>query len=278
MPSVCDVGCGQGEFVEELRNQGIDATGFDPVLRTPSKYLHQEFWTPENLNGDADLLVMRCVLPHIPSPWDWLESAATRPRHVLIEYQRIEWLAEQCVWNGCNHNHVNYFRLQDFAARHQVVDAGRFAAGEWEWVLIQIGSPITTSGREPDLGTRSLRAVSKLAESRLATVNSLQRANRSIVLWGAAGKGVVAADALHCSDVPVVAVVDVDRNKWGKFLEASAVEVAAPNRLLGREFLDALVLVSNPRHVIDVRTLLARSDAGRVVSLSRGNPHGLGEK
>lgn len=138
-PSVCDVGCGQGEFVAALRRRGVDVVGFDPVLRTPGEHLHQDYWTPQDPRGDADLLVMRCVLPHISDPWAWLQTAASRPRHVLIEYQRIEWLVGQSVWYGLNHDHINYFRLRDFTTRYRVVDSGRFADGEWAWVLIQIG-------------------------------------------------------------------------------------------------------------------------------------------
>lgn len=35
---VLDVGCGQGEFVRALRSRGVDAVGFDPVLRAPNEF------------------------------------------------------------------------------------------------------------------------------------------------------------------------------------------------------------------------------------------------
>ncbi len=271
-PSVCDVGCGQGEFVTALRDRGIGATGFDPVLREPNQYLHQDYWTPEDPEGDADLLVMRCVLPHISQPWDWLEAAATRPRHVLIEYQRIEWLVKQSVWYGMNHDHVNYFRIDDFAARHQVVDSGRFADDEWAWVLIRIGS-----GSEPDRRLKTgetatddvLRGVEDLARARSGTIDNLRHLDRPVILWGAAGKGIVAADSLRRHGVSVVTATDLDPNKWGKFLEASAIEVVQPARLLsggGEE----IVVVSNPRHVDDVRKLFGPLGRDRILSLSRG--------
>ena len=236
-PSVCDVGCGQGEFVAALRARGVDAVGFDPVLRAPGEHLHQDYWTPQDPRGDADLMVMRCVLPHISDPWAWLQTAASRPRHVLIEYQRIEWLVEQSVWYGLNHDHVNYFRLRDFATRHRVVDSGRFADGEWAWVLIQIGGDDVAYGPVDDddgeMGDSPLLGVSSLAQSRVATTERLRAAERPVVLWGAAGKGVVAADALRRSEVLVRAAVDLDANKWGKSLESSAVCVVSPDQLLG---------------------------------------------
>ena len=235
-PSVCDVGCGQGEFVAALRGRGVEAVGFDPVLRAPGEHLYRDYWTPQDSRGDADLLVMRCVLPHIPDPWAWLQRAASRPRHVLIEFQRLEWLVEKSVWYGLNHDHVNYFRLQDFTTRYRVVDSGRFADGEWAWVLIQIGGDDIAqeqASSDGDMGHSPLPGVSSLNQSRADATEHLRAVERPIVLWGAAGKGVVAADALLRSDILVLAAVDLDANKWDKFLEASAVGVISPDRLLG---------------------------------------------
>jgi SAM-dependent methyltransferase len=65
-PLVIDVGCGQGEFVSALRSKGINAVGFDPVLRTSDQYLIPKLWEPSDLIGD--LYVLRCVLPHIQNP------------------------------------------------------------------------------------------------------------------------------------------------------------------------------------------------------------------
>lgn len=275
-PSVCDVGCGQGEFVYALRSRGIEATGFDPVLRVPDQHLHQDYWAPQDPRGDADLLVMRCVLPHIPDPWNWLESAATRPRHVLIEYQRIEWLVRRSVWYGLNHDHVNYFRQIDFATRYRIVDSGTFADDEWAWVLIQVGGAASgraLEGRNKDAPHDELTGVSMLANARAATIDDLRSRERPLFLWGAAGKGVVVADALQRSGVPIVAAIDLDHNKWGKFLDSSGVEVIPPHRLRGGgRNEDSLIAVANPRHVNDVRQLLDENRDGRVIGLAGSRP------
>ena len=65
-PRVVDIGCGQGEFVDVLRSQGMDAAGYDPVLRRPSSHLHRRYWDADE--PPANLYVMRCVLPHVPDP------------------------------------------------------------------------------------------------------------------------------------------------------------------------------------------------------------------
>jgi hypothetical protein len=71
--TIVDIGCGQGEFVSALRTEGFDAHGFDPVLKTPSPFLHPHFWEPGLI--EAKLFVMRCVLPHFYDPWNFFRGS-----------------------------------------------------------------------------------------------------------------------------------------------------------------------------------------------------------
>jgi len=279
-PTICDIGCGQGELVVALRERGLDACGFDPVLREPTAHLRAEYWTATNPAGDADLLVMRCVLPHIPEPWAFLSSLATRRRHVLVEFQRIEWLVDNGVWYGLNHDHVNYFTLSDFERQATVVTSGTFAQGEWAWVLLALdpgvslsphGVPPSPSGHAPLRGPMR-DAIEGLDTDRRQTANELHASGRDVVLWGAAGKGVVAADGLSELGVAVRAAVDADPDKWGLFLECSGVEVWSPTQLEERiaNGSDPFVCVVNPRHIEEVRASLNVSGARatRIVSLA----------
>ena len=121
---VVDIGCGQGEFVEALRRWGIRASGFDPVLRRQAPYLHPRYWGPAEV--PADLYVMRCVLPHIPDPWSFLDEVATSSPGslVLVEFQRLEWILDEAIWYQVSHDHVNLFSVNDFTDRFSVVEHG----------------------------------------------------------------------------------------------------------------------------------------------------------
>ena len=274
LPTVCDIGCGQGEFVTALRAQGIDARGFDPVLRTPTGSLHREYWRPEDPLGDSDLLVMRCVLPHIANPWAWLERAGTRARHVLIEYQRVEWLVENGVWFGLNHDHVNYFALADFCARLAVVDAGTFADGEWQWVLLSLSEGVRLdldpAPHELMSSRELLQRADQLLDDRVTSVERLRSRAVPIVLWGAAGKGAVAAGAFVSAGVEVLAAVDLDYAKHGSYLERSGSQVIAPELLpdILTERIDVVVLVVNPRHRDEVEQFLGSQWRDRYATIA----------
>jgi hypothetical protein len=212
---------------------------------------------------------MRCVLPHIPQPWSFLAILATRRRHVLVEYQRIEWLIEKGVWYGLNHDHVNYFTAADFERNASVVASGTFAEQEWGWVLLsldtRVARPLISTFSPADghssLSGRLRQSIEALSSKRCETSAALRSGEVEVVLWGAAGKGVVAADTLIELGVPVRAAVDADPSKWGAFLECSGVEVWSPSRL-GAELMDGANVVKTDIecsngviHVIDAVVL-----------------------
>lgn len=248
-----DIGCGQGEFVNGLLDRGYSATGFDPVLETPMPHLVDRYWKPGD--ASADLYVMRCVLPHIPDPWRFLRAIAEADpgARVLVEFQSLDWIADQSIWYQLSHDHVNLFRPQDFSARFSVIDSGHFSDGEWAWVLIDprerpLGPPVECE--RPD-------AISNLFKARGAFLSAARESDRAIVVWGAAGKGQVLCHAMAISGVSDVVAVDADDRRWGRFLEGSGVEVISPE-LCRSDLMDRQVLVANPSHLEVVRAHLAQ--------------------
>jgi Methyltransferase domain len=241
-PNVIDIGCGQGEFVSVLRARAIRAVGFDPVLRAPTHSLNKRNWS----SGEeaADLYVMRCVLPHIPSPWGFLDTIGESAPDalILIEFQRIEWILDQDVWFQISHDHVNLFSIDDFLARYDVPAWGTFSNGEWGWVLIQ-----ASSRRVAELADCSyLERLSDLYDYRAAILH--RAAGREAVVWGAAGKGIVLVHALVSAGADVPMAIDADLNRWERYLDVSGVRVSSPLEALAHLNPKIPVLVANPNH------------------------------
>lgn len=255
---VTDVGCGQGEFVRALRDQGVEAVGFDPVLQESCSYLFAELWSAD-LTPDTNLIVMRCVLPHIADPWSFLAEVATQQSSaiVLIEFQRIEWIIDNCCWYQFCHDHLNQFSIDDFVNRYSIIKSGQFGNGEWGWVLFDPKSYRPSFSHEFSFD-QELAGVLDVRGSWLRSqVNKkLQR-----FIWGGAAKGTVLADALVRSGAAVSAVVDAGLQKSGRFLEGSGVQVISPAELLTRNLQGVEVLVANPNHFGAVRDFLIATPA-----------------
>lgn len=258
-PVIVDIGCGQGEFVDYVRGLGFMAVGYDPVCRAAgvtAGYLRRNFWTEDQPR--ADLYVMRCVLPHLEHPWDFLDAIArsSPSSFVLVEFQRLEWVITNGVWQQLSHDHVNIFRSQDFKERYDTVAEGTFSSGEWGWVLIKPNSrrsPKTTPPPPREL----LSQIEALRSDKALFLSSVEKAGSGVVLvWGAAGKGTIVSHALTQADMQPVAV-DADKNRWGLFLEASGTPIISPVQARAECSVgNALVFVANPRHLSEVQRFL----------------------
>lgn len=246
--SVIDIGCGQGEFVNALRDSGQNCIGFDPVLKSPNEYLKDRFWTQQE--PPAELFVMRCVLPHMASPWEFLESIWLNSTNafVLVEYQRIEWIVEKSIFSQISHDHVQQFVLNDFSAHVEVIEHGTFAEGEWQWVLLKN----SRSSKAPNLNKNDARVelMEKLQSDSSLILESVRLKvgqGENITVWGAGSKGAIFAYYLQQSGVSEFSVVDSDLSKEGLYLENSGIQICSP-KAFHENTEKNLVIVMNPRH------------------------------
>jgi hypothetical protein len=228
--------------------------GYDPVLREPKKYLYKDFYTPEQSNHpNCDLFVMRCVLPHIKKPWEYLQRLFDRypTTKILIEYQRIEFLNENKLWFSLSHGHVNQFTLQDFKNRFNIVDCGEFNSGEWQWVLIDSRS---IRVMKPQICNFSETLINLIGErSRFITS---AKSLGPVALYGGAGKGAVLALALKEAGAEILNVIDSSPNRFDKYLEVSGVKVISPTTALETLPSNTHIVVCNPNHYEYVKNII----------------------
>ena len=255
-PFTIDIGCGQGELVYALIHLGLDAAGFDPVLQKETSKLHKRMWSYSE--QPADLYVMRCVLPHISNPWDFLSQIweSSPNSFILVEFQRIEWIIENKLWYQLSHDHVNIFSLNDFFTRYEVLEDGTFGFGEWGWVLLK-NSKSKNSNIEFNVKLKT--KLSELLIDRITSISQLKELNKNLAIWGAAGKGIVLSSALSDSGSSILAI-DADKNRQGLYLESSGSYVISPEEARDGLDKDTLILVSNPNHLVEIKTFMKNDE------------------
>ena len=248
---VIDIGCGQGEFVNELRTKKVVAYGFDPCLKENKDYLFKRYYTPEDMQ--ADLFIMRCVLPHISDPFTFVDSIFKfNPKSsILIEFQRLEFIIQNKLWYQISHDHVNMFTIEDFL-RYKVLKSGMFSNGEWGWVLIKRRDSEMKMAKKliPELLVLEKELV-KLMGIKQNFLKAISQIESPIAVWGAAGKGTVLVHAMKKAR-GLIHVIDVDQNKENKYMEGSGCRIISHNIAMKELDPDSLILVSNPNHLQEV--------------------------
>lgn len=259
---VVDVGCGKGGFVELLRNKGVNAIGYDNAYQGSSPYIRKSFFSVDS-HDQGNLLTLRHVLEHIPSPWQFLDGIAAANGYqglVYIEVPDLEWILEHRAYFDLFHEHVNYFRAEDFSRRFGdgIIFLSKSFGGQYLSVVIKLESLRKYS--QPSLAlesTSSLQAAfDQLSEYEDMTYAALTESHE-IVLWGAAAKGVVfAAKAPPMSQRKITYAIDINPRKQGHFMPLSGVEVLDPTTGVARLDPSSLVVIMNPNYEQEIRKSL----------------------
>jgi len=254
---IIEIGCGQGEFVRKLENLGLLVFGYDPVCKINSKNLHQIYFKPAQhieKNSLKKLFVMRCVLPHIQQPFEFLnEIFFYEPdAKILIEFQIIEWILSNTAWHQLSHDHVNYFSMNSFDLEFTVINKGVFADQEWGWVLI--------SQKKKDPGIKLIMdhsiEIRKLMSVRMQHLKAMLNLKGPIGIYGAAGKGIIFGDAIYQAGIREIFGIDENNSYWGKFMEGSGTKIGGP-----RDYFpsNSKIVVMNPRHYVNAFQSLGKS-------------------
>ena len=246
---IVEIGCGQGEIVNWLNNNGVECIGFDPVCKNSSQNIFPEYWTPERQrdeigNIENPIFLMRCVLPHIINPFTFIEQIFNNfpNAQILIEFQRLEWVFEHKLWNQISHDHVNMFSENNFEYHYNVILSGNFSNREWAYIFFD-------RNRLPKKSQSVYINLPELIQLRERELELIHYANKPISIFGSAGKGIVFAHALKSYSPNLSQIAsDLDSNRIGKFMECSATEVLSHEEASQASVPGTQIIVMNPNH------------------------------
>ncbi len=280
--TVLEIGCGKGEFLVEMAKAGAgDCIGIDPGVH-PERIEDPEaadiewivdFYDERYTHLDADVVICRHTLEHIPNVAEFMStirrSIGDRPDTVVLfelpDVSRV--LSEVAFWD-IYYEHCSYFSLGSLArlfrrTGFEVVELSKEYDDQY---LLIAARPSTIPGageplpEEDDMdelraGVESFRTgYQTLTDEWRGRLTELRDSGGKAVMWGGGSKGVSFISNLDISD-EVVAVVDINPHKWGKFMVGSDHEVVSPEEL--KNIDPNLVVAMNPIYLEEIGSDLA---------------------
>jgi SAM-dependent methyltransferase len=266
---IVEVGCGKGQFIEMLDADGhFISQGFDSAYEGDRPNITRRYLTGSD-RIDADAIVLRHVIEHIPRPHEFLRMLSQVFGDVLVycEVPDFSWILDNQAFFDITYEHVNYFTSESLSRLFggEVVAIENSFGGQYIYLIARL-SKLSTAFHEEYSGERdwhvmdydglfpSLSRKMKLIEETFS--------GRRIHVWGAATKGCMFL--YHCQRLgylnqQIFSMVDINPAKWGKFAPGTAVPITAPETLLESLRSNDAVVIANPIYESEIRFSIAKS-------------------
>jgi SAM-dependent methyltransferase len=253
---IVEVGCGKGLFLELLAARGVDITGFDPTYEGMNPRIIARYFSP-NEQMQAQGLVLRHVLEHIRDPFAFLQQlrdANGGGGLLYVEVPCLDWILAHRAWFDVFYEHVNYFRLADFARLFgSVVQAGRVFGGQYLAVVVDLATlrapRIDEHDRVAFPGDFTRASSSSAASSSSPSTGARER----VAVWGGASKGVIFSLLRQRAGHPVDVVIDINPAKQGRYLPATGLQVASPAEALATLPAGSTIYVMNSMYLREIK-------------------------
>lgn len=298
---VIEVASNDGYLLRHVRDQGIPCLGIEPTANTAAA-AHEAGIETEvcflgeqtareivGRHGRADLVVANNVYAHVPDLVDFTRGLATllAPDGTLtMEFPHLLRLIAEHQFDTIYHEHFQYYTLltaQRAVALGgmEVVDVDELSTHGGSLRIYcrhrSEGQPIAPSvaellDREAAAGLHTLeghagfdKAVQTVKRDVLRFLLDAQESGRSVVGYGAPGKGNTLLN--YCGIRPDLLSFTVDRNphKHGKFLPGSRIPVLPPDEIARTRPDFVLVLPWNLRQEISEQLSYVTEWGGRLV-------------
>jgi hypothetical protein len=246
-----EVGCGKGFFLELLLQRGFDITGFDPTYEGTNHRVRRQYFSPGVID-QAEGLILRHVLEHVPNPVDFLGELKTANGgfgKIYIEVPCFDWICEHRAWFDIFYEHVNYFRLSDFKRMFgEVLECGRLFGGQYLYVVAELSS-LHTPTYDPEDSVKFPQDFKSQVDAPIATDCG------SSAVWGGASKGVIFSLLKSRAGYPVDLVIDINPAKQGKYLAATGMKVISPVEAMEHLYTGATIFVMNSNYLEEIKTM-----------------------
>lgn len=249
---VVEIGCGKGYFLEMLRNRGLNVTGFDPTYEGDSPYIVKDYFSEKYQGLQADFLIMRHTMEHIPNPFDFLHEIARANQYqgsVFIEVPTLDWILEKNAFWDIFYEHCNYFTESAFANLFHQAETGRLFQGQYMYIHAKL----------EDLKKDLVPYPAPAGEGyyfadQMRYWDEFLRQHPDTVIWGAGAKGSTFLNLLDPQATRVKYVVDVNPRKQNQFIARTGHRIVPP------EHIDSAVktiLVMNENYLGEIKESMA---------------------
>lgn len=250
---VVEIGCGKGFFLELLLANQVDVTGFDPTYEGNNSRVVKDYFSRKYSELDADVILLRHTLEHIPNVLDFLSQIAEANKYkgyIFIEVPTFDWIMKKQSFWDIFYEHCNYFTESTLSNMFGICETGTLFGGQYTYLW----GDLSTLKRK--IKSQLKQRFQKLSfDSIIDEFKDVLSAKRSeIAVWGAAAKGSTFLNLLDPQKEFVKYVVDINPAKQNKFVARTAHPIFSPDIISTNPV--EMIMVMNENYYDEVVSLV----------------------
>ena len=250
---VVEVGCGKAVFFEKMLREGIDCIGFDPTYEGNNPAIIKDYFSEKYNQINADVIIMRHTLEHIPEPFSFLHTIAKANNYrgnIFIEVPTFDWIKNKQAFWDIFYEHCNYFTEESLSLMFNDTITGNFFGGQYIYLWGDLSKLKNTIA----LNKNSNYNVEKIFNQKFEHYQNLLSKNNSAAVWGAGAKGSTFLNLLDKEMLNVQYVIDINPAKQNKFIARVAHKINAPSILETNPVEN--IIVMNENYLEEIKAII----------------------
>lgn len=249
---VVEIGCGKGVFFDMMLEDGIDCVGFDPTYEGDNPKIIKEYFDESYNDINADVILMRHTLEHIPNPFSFLREIAKANNFkgmLFVEVPTFDWIREKESFWDIFYEHCNYFTENSLSTMFDDAITGNFFGGQYIYLWADL------SKLKETIGNVKFKSQSELVfTDAISSYIKLLNTYESFAIWGAGAKGSTFLNLLDPDRKIVDYVIDINPAKQNKHIAGTGHPIYSPEKL-DEKPIDAII-VMNENYITEIKSII----------------------
>jgi Methyltransferase domain/C-methyltransferase C-terminal domain len=241
---VVEIGTGKGVFFELLLKEGIDCWGFDPTYEGSNERIIKEYFSDKYNNINADIIIMRHTLEHIPMPFSFIHTIAKANQYkgyLFIEVPTFDWIVKKNAFWDIFYEHCNYFTQHSLCSMFDQAISGDLFGGQYIYLWADLSTLRSSIPKGQNFDTRTDLEL----QDTLDYYFHFLKSSGSMAVWGAGAKGSTFLNLLDPKREYVSYVIDINPAKQNRYIAGTGHVIFPPEALQSKPVENILIMNEN---------------------------------
>tara|TARA_Y100000590_G_scaffold119742_1_gene137064 strand:- start:23901 stop:24986 length:1086 start_codon:yes stop_codon:yes gene_type:complete len=270
-----EIGCGDGTFLEQLRENGFrDLHGYDAACEKNKDLVTNRYLDDSDFPLNADAIILRHVIDDVPDPISFLNNILkinSKSFLLFMELMSFDQVVSMGRTWDLSNERINYFTESSlrkiFGSSIKRLDYT--LENQNMLICVDFDTQLTTQLLPTRNNHKLMTKLKKSLNKQIKQLKKVLKTNNYII-WGGSSKGVTFS--FFCTEQygikPPVGIIDSDPDRHGKFIHTSGVQILSPEQGLASLRDNDVLVISNPVYKDEILDVIKKNTHNKIVVIN----------